>query len=233
MIAILMAAGLGSRMAPLTEKTAKPLVRVKNKPMIETVIDSISERVSHIYTVVGYKKEQFEYLRGKYKNLDLIENTEFETVNNISSIRAARNVMGSDDCFICEADLFISDSSFFEKLPQNSCYFGKFVAGHSDDWVLDRDTNGRITRIGKYGDDAYNMCGISYFTKSDASFIRDRIDEAYNRPGTYETLFWDDIVNANLDKLNLTVVPVEPGQITELDSVSELAALDPDYAQYN
>ncbi len=38
-IAILMAAGLGSRMRPLTEHTPKPLIKVHNKPMIETIIE--------------------------------------------------------------------------------------------------------------------------------------------------------------------------------------------------
>lgn len=37
-IAILMAAGLGSRMRPLTETTPKPLIRIHGKAMIETVI---------------------------------------------------------------------------------------------------------------------------------------------------------------------------------------------------
>lgn len=222
--AVIMASGMGTRMRPLTDHTPKPLLQVGGKPLAETVIEALEKRgVAEIAIVVGYLGEQFAYLTEKYPNVRLIINPDYETVNNISSIYYARDFLRAGDCFICEADLFLHNENVLCGEYTQSGYFGKYVEGHTEDWVFDQNAEGKITRVGKGGDDCYAMVGVSYFRQADAVIVADAVEAAYGKDD-YTALFWDDIVDRNLDRLHLCVYPLKTDDIIELDTPAELEA---------
>lgn len=193
--------------------------------MIETMIDGLLQRsVERIQIVTGYLAEQFDYLTDKYSQVALLYNPYFKTQNNISSLYAARKLLEAGDCFICESDIFVQDPSIFQKELSSSCYYGRMQEGYSDDWVFDLKDE-RIVRIGRGGSDSYNMTGISYFKAADARIIKEKLEEAY-AIDTKRQMFWDEVVNENLDSLNIKVEPVNAGQLYEIDTVKELQAIE-------
>lgn len=228
-VAILMAAGLGSRMYPLTEKTPKPLIKVKGISMIESMIKGLEKcGVEEYYIITGYLAEQFEELKLKYENVHLVKNEEYLHINNISSIYAAKDILETADCFICESDIYVKDDSIFNLKPQQSCYFGKWVEGHSDDWVFDVDEHEKIIGIHKEGTDKYNMTGVCFLTRSDAKTLKVAIEEVYGVEG-YETMFWDEVLDKNLDKISMGIKVVQKEQLIEIDTVEELQQVDSSY----
>ena len=106
----------------------------------------------------------------------------------------------------------------------HSCYYGRMQEGFSVDWVFEQE-NGYISRIGKGGSSVYNMVGIAYFKQKDAVVLREVIERAYAVEEN-GSLFWDDVVNQNLDKLRLIVEPVREGQLVEIDTVEELKRIN-------
>lgn len=225
-IAILMAAGLGSRMRPLTDRMPKPLVPVKGVPLIETVIAALRKRgVSEIYVVVGYKKEQFKVLESKYSNLHLVENPDYLVKNNISTIAVVADKMRDAACFICEADLYVpSDMLLMRDFPKSG-FLSHFVPGHSDDWLFDLDENRRVLAFHKGGDDKFNLSGISYFKAPDARRISDIISAAI-ADSANDQRFWDEIVCRHASEIDMTIHEVRPDEIVECDTVEDLKKLE-------
>ena len=123
--AIIMAAGIGKRMQPVTLAIPKPLVKVNGTRMIDTVIQGLhANGITEIYVVVGYLKEQFECLEREYDGLKLIENPWYDVCNNISSLYVARNHI--ENAIILDGDQIIYNQNIlateFEKSGYNAVW---------------------------------------------------------------------------------------------------------------
>ena len=71
--AIIMAAGKGERLIPVTEEIPKPLVKVHGVRMIDTIIRGLHQNnIYEIYIVVGYLHEQFSILLQEYSGIKLL-----------------------------------------------------------------------------------------------------------------------------------------------------------------
>lgn len=227
--AIIIAAGFGSRLAPVTIKTPKPLVVVNGTRIIDTLIDSLLDaNVTDITIVRGYKKEKFDELLKKYPMIKFIDNDQYNISNNISSIYVARNII--DNCYICEADLYISNKEVIKKYQYASNYLGAHVK-ETDDWCFEK-INGYISKFKIGGVDCYHTYGISYWNPEDSQRLKKDIETVYNSRGGKEN-YWDN-VPLKICKRNykIEIRECEKIDITEIDTFNELKAFDPSYEDY-
>ena len=227
--AVVIAAGFGSRMAPVTLDTPKPLVKVNGVRIIDTLLDALyAKDITNITIVVGYKKEQFSQLLEKYPTLKFIENPIYNESNNISSVFAAKDVI--DRCYICEADLVVSNPEVITKYQYASNYLGAYVS-ETDDWCFFKK-KGYIERVAIGGENCWHMIGISYWNEEDSAKLREDVVKAFNSRGGKER-YWDNVPLTIFRKdFKIEVRDCKKSDVTEIDNYSELCIIDPSYKNY-
>ena len=229
--AIIMAAGTGSRMQPVTLTTPKPMIRVGGVRMIDTVIDALHKNgIYEIYVVVGYLKEQFAVLEQEYEGVTLIENPYYDTCNNISSLYVARDHLS--DVIILDGDQVIFHPEILDPNFVRSGYNAVWTDSHTNEWVMtvEDDIVTDCSRTG--GEKGWQLYSISRWSAEDgkklAKFLEYQFEEKENRQ-----IYWDDVaLFCHPEDFQLGIRPMDAGDIVEIDSFEELVAMDPSYSSY-
>lgn len=112
MKALILAAGFGSRLAPITNDIPKSLVKVNGQPILFKQIDNLLENgITDITVVSGYKADVMERELGKtYPNVKIIESTDYKTTNNMYSAFLGIKAIGSGGFLMMNADVFYDAS---------------------------------------------------------------------------------------------------------------------------
>lgn len=227
--AIFLAAGMGTRMRPLTINTPKPMVRVHGKRIIETILEAVTATgINEIWIVRGYLGEEFELLKTKYPNIHFIENEVYNGTGTISSVYRVRDLL--ENAYVLESDLVVNNPSVIKKYHWRSDYLGAKV-DETDDWYLRTDNEGTIVDIGvnAEGENLYKLVGISYWSSEDGKKLKKDLEKAYDSENG-EKLSWSRIPFViNKDHYQAGIAVCELNDVTEIDSFKELQDFDETY----
>ena len=112
MKALILAAGLGTRLAPLTDDRPKSLVEVNGQPILFKQIENLYQNdIQDITIVSGYRADILEKtVHGKYPAVRIIESADYASTNNMYSAYTAREIVEGHAFLMMNADVFYDAS---------------------------------------------------------------------------------------------------------------------------
>lgn len=154
MKAIILAAGFGNRMRPLTDTVHKTLLKIGDESIIERIINGLhSSGITDIVVVTGYHADELtQFLLSRYGhqiNFTFVNNHRYRETNNIYSLALAFNAIEiNDDILLIESDL-IYENRIIEKIINtpypNAALLDKYRSGM--DGTVVSVANGIVTNI--------------------------------------------------------------------------------------
>ncbi len=192
--AMILAAGLGTRMRPITDTIPKPLVKIDGKAMIDYALDSLAETgVERVVVNVHHHADQMLAHLASYKNLEIIISDERERLmNNGGGLAKGLKLLSPGKVFVTNADLFwigerpgapsnlTNLAGFFQ--PQGMdmamlCVRLENTTGHNGKNDFSMGGDGRLTR---FSEPAPNPVVYAGAIAMDTSFLDDAPADPFN-----------------------------------------------------
>lgn len=225
--AVILAAGMSSRFAPISYERPKGTLRVRGEILIERQIRQLQEvGITDITVVVGYKKEYFFNLVEKF-GVTIVVNPEYMTRNNNGSLWLVLDRLANT--YICSSDDYFTTNPF-ESHVYKAYYSAEYVEGPTNEWCITTGGGGRITGAKVGGADAWTMLGHVYFDRTFSSRFREILRAVYHLPETSGKL-WESIYLDHVKELDMVIRKYPAGVIYEFDSVDELRSFDPKFME--
>ena len=215
--AVILAAGSGMRMVPINMEVPKGLLEVGGEPLIERTIRQLRQAgVGHVTVVVGFMKEQYEYLIDKF-GVELVVNPDYAGKNNLHSLLLAADRL--HNTYIVPCDIWCADNPY----RRNELYSWYMVSDRQDPASAVRmNRKGELTAAAGSGGNA--MIGISYLMEPQAALVRRRLAEMGRDP-RYDGAFWEETLYEK-GRMAVYARPVPAERVAEINTYEQLRELD-------
>jgi len=228
--ALLLAAGTGSRLLPLTKKSPKCLTLVNEKSILERLVNNLKKQeFTRLVIVTGYEKEYImDFLGNKSGNLTIeyVNSPLYRSTNNIYSLWMARNII-NEPFVLFESDLVL-DTSLLDEMV----FPDKIAIAKMQPWLngttVSINKQKQVTQFHKgttdiYSDIRYKTVNIYSFSLASWRMIVKRLNQ-YVLEGNvncfYETAFSEMIDDKSL---SFESVSFDHKPWYEIDTIYDLA----------
>ena len=228
--ALLLAAGKGSRLYPLTQNSPKCLTLINDKSILERLVINLKNQgFKRLVIVTGHQENCIrEFLGTNYRDMEIeyIFSPLYKTTNNIYSLWMARNVI-NEPFMLIESDLIFDVS-----LLDDMCYPDRMAVALMRAWMngttVTVDSANSVTGFQNgttenYNDIRYKTVNVYSFSLSSWHAIVERLDQyiSLGRVNNYyETVFAEMVADGSL---NFQTVSFDDKSWYEIDTISDLA----------
>ncbi len=232
MTAVLLAAGISSRLRPLTDRTPKSLLPVGGKPLLQRTLEILQRSgVQRCIVVTGYLHEILEaFVQSLTLELEItfVHNPLFSSTNNNYSLWLSHSALNGDAMLLLDADILF-DQRILNRLLE-SPHADALVMRRSNELgreeiKVELSSNDRVVRIGKEVEPqkaAGESLGIEKFSATAAQTLFETLGRRKDRNEFYEASF-QEIIDAGAE-----IYAVESGGFPcmEIDTPEDYAIAD-------
>ena len=219
--AVILAAGFGMRMVPINTETPKGLLQVHGERLIDRLIRQLHQAlIRDIRVVVGFLKEQYEYLIDEF-GVELVVNPDYARKNNLHSVDRVRSALS--DCYVVPCDLYCTENPFRTH---------EFYSWYMVSEAPAPDSTVRVNRkqaLIPVSENGNRMIGICYLTADDGRKVSEKV-HALCLDSRMDGAFWEEALYAGGKMLPAARVAPE-GQVVEINTYEQLRELDGDSDQ--
>lgn len=220
--AIILAAGVGKRMAPLSYELPKALLSVRGEVLIERLIRQLHEAgIRDITVVTGYMKEAFFYLEDLL-GVQVAINPHYVWHGNASSLLTVAGLLPGS--FVCASDQYFDENPFLVDASCSSCCC---VHGDPDrqGWRAVITGEGIISALSRGAGDAPRIRTPLFLSEADGAVVTKALVHESAQPG-FADVHWDDVLSRYLGELCVHAREIDVHAVHEFKSFEDLVAFD-------
>ena len=231
MKAVILAAGIASRLRPLTNNIPKCLLKVGDKSILEHTLENlIANNISDVIIVTGYLENLVRsFVKEKFAQLNVtfIFNESYASTNNIYSLWLAKDALLGDDMLLMDSDIIFDKQIIAELIHSgyDNCLALKRHDVGAEEIKVKADVKGKILEISKEvipSEAAGESIGMELFEKRSVAELFKIIDHKISVEDKvnifYEAAFQELINN----KRDIFTVDITKYYSMEIDTAADL-----------
>lgn len=232
--ALILAAGTGSRLKPLTDHAPKCLTEINGVPILENTLNNLLyNSIDRCTIVTGYLSDAIQDTIGsRYHDISItyLYNDHYANTNDMFSLWLAREILYAGTVLL-EGDIFFRPETLkmaITQMDRKSCYLAGKYNGKENEILITTDSNNKVRSIevlrdnkaGEIKQSNYMSSGMLIIQDTYGKYFSEWLTEFVNNKKV--NLLFDDVLSAYVTAANLYIFEIQHNEWVEVDTLQDV-----------